>query len=301
MATIAEEIIDYGATLDFQLRSRYETELDATEDELDLAFGKYTRPAPRSEWISCGLNGCDQPHRYGFVIRLHDGRETQCGPDCGERHFGAKWAEVVATVKAAEEAAATKNSVAKLLVERDAMVARGVELAERSRLLEGRVSAANLHLSSISALRKAIENCAKNGGSIRAEVEGGATGIAATSRAKVAQLRTIAIIEGVDLFTTAFMRYSAVIDSSLPGLRNLNAEMLSGGTQRELARRSKEGQQFASTLDRAERQLRSGTRLFEPANLHKLELLVEHQLRSADVTPRLRKALSGIYAIAPTG
>lgn len=90
MAKIADEIIDYGATLDFQLRERYEPTLVATQEELDLAFGKYTRPAPKPDWIACGLNGCDEPHRYGWVIRLIDGRETHCGPDCGERQFGAK-------------------------------------------------------------------------------------------------------------------------------------------------------------------------------------------------------------------
>ena len=301
MASIAAEIIDFGATLDFQLRERYEPKLVATKEELDLAFGKYTRPAPKSGWISCGLNACDQPHRYGFVIRLHDGSETHCGPDCGERHFGAKWAEVVATVKATEEAAATRNSVAKLLGKRDALVARGVDLAHRSRHLEELIFAANLFLSPFSAMRKALDQCAKSDGSIRAEVENQATGIAAAGRPKTAQLRTVAIIEGIELLTTTFMRYSAVIDSSLPSLRALNEESLRGATQKELARRSNEGQQFEGSLDRAEQQLKRGARLFEPVNLLKFELLVEHQLRSADITPRLRKALDDFYALAPAG
>jgi hypothetical protein len=80
-------------------------------------------------------------------------------------------------------------------------------------------------------------------------------------------------------------------DEFTSGTRALSAEAMCGATQKELAQRSKEGQQFTGTLDRAERQLRSGARLFEPTNLRKLELLVEPQLRSADITPRLLKAL----------
>lgn len=298
MAAIADEIIDYGETLDFQLRVNYKPALDASADQLDLAFGKYNRPAPKAEWIPCGLNGCDQPHRYGFVIRLHDGRETHCGPDCGAKHFGAKWTEVVATVRAAEEAAATRIAVGKLLADRDALVARGTNLAERSCQLEAHILLASRHLSPLSALRKAIDNCAREGGSVRAQVESQATGLAA-SRPKVVQLRTVATIDGIELLTTSFTRYSAVIDAFLPGLRALTPDALRGANQKELGRRSKEGQAFTDTLDRAERQLKAGARLFDPSNLRKFELLVQHQLRSADITPRLRKALDDLYSVEP--
>lgn len=299
MASIAEEIIDYGATLDFQLRERYEPQVTAAGDELELAFGKYTRPASKADWIPCGLNGCNEPHRYGFVIRLRDGRETHCGPDCGQKHFGAKWTEVVATVQATEEATATRNSVAKLLADRDALVNRGTDLAERSRQLEERVFSANHYLKPFTALGRAIDKCARSGGSIRAEIKSEATGIAAAGRPAKAELRTVATIEGIALLTPSFTRYSAVIDSMLPGLRALNAEALRGASKKDLAKRSKEGQTFTETLNRAERQLDSGDRLFEFTNLQKFELLLQHQLRSADITPQLRRALDDLYALVP--
>ena len=204
----------------------------------------------------------------------------------------------MATVRAKEELAATRNSVEKLLGERNAIVARAVDLAERSRRLEELVAATNRHLSSISPLRKAVDTCAKNGGSIRAAVESASTGLAAASRVGKAQLRTVAVVEGIALLSPTFVRYSAVIGSALPGLQLMSSESLLGATAKDLARRSKEGQQLTSTLDRAERQLKDGARLFEPANIQKLETLVQHQLRSADITPRLRKALDSVYAVA---
>lgn len=299
MASVASEIIDFGATLDFQLRDRYELRLDAKEEELDLIFGKYTRPTPKSEWIPCGLNGCDQPHRYGFVIRLHDGRETHCGPHCGESHFNAKWTEVIATAKAAEDAAAFRKSITNLLIERDALTVRGGSAAEQSGTLELRVAEATRHLYSVHSLRRAIENCARNGGSIRAEIEVGAGKLArSASRPKAAQLKTVAIFDGATLLTTSFVRYSSIIASALPSLRSLDASDLAGANKKELAQRSAEGQNFRATLERAERQIELGRRLFERDNLEKLELLVTHHVRKDEITPHLRKALTSVYALS---
>lgn len=298
MVATPDEIVDYAGTLDFQQRPAYHPKLVAMSDDTPRPVGKYLRPVPKADWIACGLNGCDQPHRFGFVIRLQDGRETHCGPICGEKTFGTKWAEVEATVKAAEEAAATRRSVASLLVERDAIVARASNVAAKCRELEARIVQANLALSPVSAMRRAIDNCARSGGSIRAEVKSEAKGIAAGGRPGIAQLHTVGTVDGIELLTLGFMRYSTVIDTALPALHALDEHALQGATQKDLARRSKEGQAFTGTLDRAERQLMRGVRLFERKNLEKLDLVMQHMVRSDDITPRLRRALDDVYLLA---
>ncbi len=78
--------------------------------DLDKIVGKYELAKQESLWTRCGLNGCDRPHRFGYIIRAKDGCETNCGQDCGHREFGVKFEEVEAQYKRGEEVQARRRA-----------------------------------------------------------------------------------------------------------------------------------------------------------------------------------------------
>lgn len=291
------EVLQFVSAAEFQDRLSYHEQLVASSEELDRIVGKYGLPKPRMSWVKCGLNGCNEPHRKGYLIRLHDGRETNLGNDCGARHFGVKWEEVEARAKAAETATATRNAVDALLATRDAQLARANALVDPCRTLEERVLAVRTELHKHHALWRKVEQCAKLDGSIRVAIEAPPGG-GGYSKSRSAMLRTIGRIDGARLLLPDFTRYSNIIEKNvLPSLVRFDAALLRDATVKELAAHSKSGAALSSSIDRAELQLAEGRKLFAAGNLQRLELIVDHQLRSDDIKPQLRAALDRIYAM----
>jgi hypothetical protein len=52
----------------------------------------------------CGIAGCKQPHRHGWLVRLEDGTRSHVGNICGKRHF-KDWHRMRTTYRAAQRAA----------------------------------------------------------------------------------------------------------------------------------------------------------------------------------------------------
>lgn len=44
--------------------------------------------------IHCGLKGCNQPHKLGYIVRTTDGIETNIGNVCGADEFGVEFKEL---------------------------------------------------------------------------------------------------------------------------------------------------------------------------------------------------------------
>ena len=292
-----DEILLFASVAEFQSRPRYEAALTASEDELDRIVGKYQLPKPRMAWIRCGLNGCTEPHRFGYVIRLTDGRETHCGSTCGANKFGVKWQELEATAKALEEAKALENVVEELRSQRLAMLARATELIEPSARVESRLDSLRRTLKSNRPVWRRVEECARLGGSIRVEVDSPPGGDSYPS-SRSTQMRTIAQLDGARLLLAEVTYYSNVLRNYVvPSLKHLDAAISSAQGSKALQAISRDGAKLNASIESADRQVALGARLFAPGNREKLEHVVTKQLAARDVTPELRRMLDEAYKI----
>lgn len=66
-------------------RAAFAGRIEVTVSELDRIVAPYE--LPKNDWINCSLNTCTKIHGKGYVIRTKDGRESNCGQDCGRSKF----------------------------------------------------------------------------------------------------------------------------------------------------------------------------------------------------------------------
>lgn len=294
-----DEVLLFTSVEEFAGRPNYFSSLQVTKEDLHRIVGKYSLPASQMAWIKCGLNGCNRLHRHGFVIRMHDGRETHCGHVCGTNEFGVKFDEVVAQAKRRLEAQARRQVIADLRARRSELMERATALVEPCRAMEGRVEALHAELRKHHAFWRRLTECARLGGSIRVEVEPPPQDFGYGKGRK--SLRTIGTIAGSNLLAGEVTRHSNVMERLvLPWLDEaLREEALANASDKELESVSKKGGNMADTLARTERFLGDGAKLFTAANLQLFELIVSNQLASRDITPQLRASLDRAYALVP--
>lgn len=293
-----DDIIAFASAAEFQGRRNYHARLEVTADELDRIIGKYTLPAAKAQWIACGLNRCEEPHRHGYVIRMTDGRETHCGNVCGLMKFGVKFEDVIARAKRTEDATAMRRRIEELVATREQMLTRAKALIAPCVRMELRIELLRGELHKHSSLWKRLVECARHQGAIRVAVEA-PPNPGAYHPSRAVQLRTMGRIAGVTLLQYECTRYSHVIEAGVISwlAHDLSDQALQGLNDRQLRDLSKRSSGHVDTMARAERMLSDGAKLFEPANLRQLEVIVEHQLSTRDVTPGLRASLDRAYAL----
>lgn len=289
----SDDVLEFTATEQFTSRVHYHARLDLTTEDLDRIIGKYSLPKPKASWLNCGLNGCNEPHRHGYLIRAKDGRETHCGNRCGYREFGVAFEEVVARAVRAEEARARRSVVADLAAQRTELMARAEHLVAPCAAMEHRVIRLRRGLQSFRRFWQIVEGVAKLDGAIRAEAEAPPDPTASRSGAKRTVQVTIGRIDGSRLLLAEPMLYSKVITLNvLPFLQlDLGDDQIAAADDKALATLSKQGAIKRDTLLRAERFLVDAERLLKPSNLAKLQLVRERLLSYRDVTPELLKQL----------
>lgn len=64
-------------------RPGFVIDLDPSTIELKEIIGSYLF----KDHVKCGLSSCHQPHGRGYLVTTKDGRETNIGKDCGKKHF----------------------------------------------------------------------------------------------------------------------------------------------------------------------------------------------------------------------
>lgn len=82
-----EQVVEITLAEHITSREMYVERLHLKSHEIDAIIAPYD--LPKSEWLICGLNNCPTLHGKGYLIRAKDGRETNCGWQCGSREFGA--------------------------------------------------------------------------------------------------------------------------------------------------------------------------------------------------------------------
>lgn len=68
----------------------FKTQVDPKTVKLKEIIGSYTF----GMLIPCGLSTCQQPHANGFLVVAEDGRVTNLGRICGQRHFSVEFAQM---------------------------------------------------------------------------------------------------------------------------------------------------------------------------------------------------------------
>lgn len=131
MLDVGDDIPLYTSRAEVEARAQYHRFLDIPLDQLGHIAAKYELPADRSAWANCGWDGCDEPHRFGFVITHKDGRETTCGQVCGARKGGVEFKEVLANLKRAEDANARRRVVVDLLANKSKVEAEITALIQK--------------------------------------------------------------------------------------------------------------------------------------------------------------------------
>jgi len=240
----------FKTAAEFQALQRYEPKLICEKDQLDKIIGKYS--FTEAEKLECGLNGCNQIHWHGWVIRTKDGRLTNCGRDCGEREFGVLFAEVEAVYRAAEERQSRLERLKQLGQERESL------LQEATSLYDSVSRAGNWIQVILDELRKerfldnAFRDCVRNGGRIQAEDEDSKRVRSAMGAASgKADLKTIGVIKGSQAVfsgptVSQELRYR-VIDP----LRELTMENMLALSDKELNSKSQSLSQIKQALSSA--------------------------------------------------
>lgn len=132
-----DEIILYTKIEDYEARLAFVGPMEVEIANLDKIVGKYELGKQESLWAHCGLNGCDRPHRFGYIIRMKDGCETNCGHDCGHREFGVNFEEVEAQYKRGEEVQARRRAAEDVLVQARPWLDELIRLLPAIRAAEG--------------------------------------------------------------------------------------------------------------------------------------------------------------------
>lgn len=69
---------------EYRARPNYQLRLMCKKEDLQGIIGVYEF----DKLVECNLMKCKEDHKRGYIVVLKDGRETNCGKDCGRREFG---------------------------------------------------------------------------------------------------------------------------------------------------------------------------------------------------------------------
>lgn len=165
---VSDDIPLYTSVAQITDRLRFQPQLAIADENLGSIVAKYELPEDKANWTECGWNGCDEPHRFGFVISDKQGRETTCGNRCALTKGGVVFKEVIARLKLAEEVQAQKKVVSELLTGR----------TESEAAVHATADAVNVALYCFSAFKehfrplwRQLEDAAKGGGVVRAAIK----------------------------------------------------------------------------------------------------------------------------------
>lgn len=172
MTAVSDDAVFFDDAENIHARANFFPALEISEDQVGPILGKYyLLSADRSAWLVCGLNGCNQVHRKGFLISNKSGQETICGSTCGEKKLGTVWNDVVAAFKLREDAAARKRVVDDLLSKRDTLLKRCAEVQPRAEKAAQLMGMFRRDFQRRDSVWRELVKCAKQGGVVRDSVQ----------------------------------------------------------------------------------------------------------------------------------
>ena len=172
MTAVSDDAVFFDDAEQVRARANFFPALEIAEDQVGPILGKYyLGTSDRNAWLVCGLNGCSQVHRKGFLISNKAGQETICGSTCGEKKLGTVWKDVVAAFKLREDAAARRRRVEELLSKRDALLRQCAVVQPRAARAAELMKAFRGDFQHRDAVWRELVKCAKQGGVIRDSVQ----------------------------------------------------------------------------------------------------------------------------------
>lgn len=249
-------------------RPAYVPRLDLGDGGGISALGLIEIDGDRPFWAACGLDGCNQAHKHGFVIRNAEGSETACGGDCAERHLGLRWTEIEATFSRALAQQDREDYAGRLRESFDAFAAEARDVGARVALALPQVHKAVSELRQHRDLYRQVKNCAKQSGDILISGGPGAGRVRAGT------------VRAASLLVDDLPDHDGLVNRSvLPWCEKVLAfeqqpEMTPRAVDEFLAR-AKEHQE---AVRRAKVFLRDAEILFAPGNLAQLDLIRRHLL-----------------------
>lgn len=275
---------------EFQSRPHYMPELSCTTGELDRIVGKYC--VPEGSQLQCGLNKCHRWHKYGYVIRTKDGRETHCGHDCGRRVFGVTWDDVEAAFQREERAQVQRKLLSELLEHKR-------ELLEQATTLRSAVMATAASVESIirevgkePALHRALHAAVHNGGRIQValKTERNLRKMMGASDNR-ADLETIGVIAGGACLSQYLTQEREIRFRVISPLESFEESELALLDLKEIEMKSKQIAEMRQTLQSAQRFLLEARRFCSKRNLSEFAKLKQIIPRSSH-TARLDRILA---------
>lgn len=276
-----DAVLLFTSIEEFEARSNFHAELQLTADELDRIVGKYELPANRGSWALCGLNNCHREHRFGYVIRAKDGRETNIGHECGKREFDVEFEEVEARYRRAVDAQARQRAVKTLLDERDLLVSRCQQILPVMEKQKAQYSAFRTTFQPLKSFWTNLQKCSKLGGAVRAarQQSGGAWNPSGGKE----ELVTVGRFAGGGAILEDGSGLGGVIESKvLPWLHALSAEQLAKVDDAAMATTLREAAAWRGTLDRAETFAAQCAALLSSQNVAAMQAICDHLMRTSE-------------------
>lgn len=290
------EILDLRTPADWESRQGFTSSVLAKPEDLDRIIGKYDLPrAPAGSphgtgMVRCGLNGCNELHYRGFLLKLVDGRETIIGQDCGRRNVGAIFNEIEATFKAEETRQARQQLIEEIRSTRESIVAEAEKLLPRVTAAHDRLSQFRADLSKYAAFWERLGDAARQGGRVLIAVER-SDWVESSGKQDVTSGATIRHLDFLSQDTSiyaralriqviAWLRTDIAPDIAEAGddLKKLKVVADKASSVRDILR---DAEQFIDHVDQ----------FFETSNLAGLLVIRDKQLRKADKSNALDRAL----------
>nr|WP_217345082.1 hypothetical protein [Noviherbaspirillum sp. L7-7A]MBV0879301.1 hypothetical protein [Noviherbaspirillum sp. L7-7A] len=266
--------IAFKSAEQFQTRPNYQAALRCNTEELDRIVGKYE--LSEKEKLQCGLNGCNNWHWHGFVIRTKDGQETNCGKDCGSRDFKVSFKEIIAVYRRAEDAASKKDRLTQILADRESLLAEAERVTADVRIASSKIERIRAEIKKDAVLDRAFQSCMKVDGRIQVEDD-------ASKRlreelglpAGKADLRTIAVIRGGNALRQSSIIHYRLSRFLVEPLAGMTAQNLDALTTKQLAAESMRFGNLKQHLSDGRQFLTDAAEFNSAANIETLLLLQE--------------------------
>lgn len=253
MTTIATDAVFYDDAEMIRARAQFFPVLQIDPDQIGPILGKYyLATADRTAWVTCGLNGCNQTHRMGFVISNKAGQETICGATCGQKRLGTAWVDVAAEFKLREDAAARKRVADDLVSKRESLLAQCAAVLPRAEGATGLMKQFRLDFQPRDAVWRALVKSAKQGGVVTDSVQRKGN---FHERPRSETIERIGVIRGSEAIQNDRAGLAALIRTEIePWLRqNLTQEAMASLDKKSLDAFTRKASGYAAQLIEAEK------------------------------------------------
>lgn len=280
MTTIATDAVFYDDAEMIRARANFFPALQIEPDQIGPILGKYRLASDdRTVWVSCGLNGCNQLHKVGFLISNKAGQETICGSTCGLNKLGTAWIDVEAEFKLREDAAARKRVAEELVARRDSLLKQCAEVLPRAEQAAVLMRQFRQDFQRRNSVWMALVKCSKQGGVVRDSVQ---ISSKVAERPRSETLVTIGTIRGAEAIQNDRAGLATLIRTEIePWLRtNLVPEVVGTMDIKELDGFTRKAATYAAQLVDAEKYADTISALISPNTFALLQTMRDRKIFS---------------------